>query len=152
MILSYLKLFYLLRYLTSVLWLCLTYRHAGNCVRYLFICLFRHLNTFWKYDLMNCTTIRLWMSATTTPKSCEREDRLLPILGSPVGMLNALSQVIKCMYSNCSLLLAFIWEKLLSLSLSLSSWSLTALKMSSHFEKTVTMLYLKRLNTGIVQI
>lgn len=52
-------------------------------------------------------------------------------------MLNALSQVIKCMYSNCSLLLAFIWEKLLSLSLSFSSWNLTALKMSSHFEKTV---------------
>lgn len=132
----YLKLFYLLRCLTSVFWLCLTNQHAENCIRYLFICLFRYLNTFWKYYLMNCTTIRLWLSATTTPKSYERENRLLQIPGRSMGTLNALSQVIKCMYSNCSMLLAFIWENVLSLSLSLRSWNLTALKMSSHFEKT----------------
>lgn len=52
-------------------------------------------------------------------------------------MLKTLSQVIKCMYSNCSLFLALIWEKLLLLSLSPSSWDLTALKMSSDLEKTV---------------
>lgn len=53
-------------------------------------------------------------------------------------MLKALSQVIKCIYSNCSLLLALIWEKHLSLSLSTSSWDLTALKMSSDLEEPVS--------------